>query len=227
MHSYQAKISPAKNFFGQEWKVFLSSNGKDRKLKHSVLKMFSPEDYSFVFSSIEDSEKSNKISKAAEWTILWLKFKSLCNESGSVVFDIDDTLVDGSEKKIVSICRVYKIAQKLGFVCNIITARPESKENRSYTKKMLASHGLSDYEVLYMMPSKTEPTMENISFYKYNARMHVAQRHAILCNLGDMWTDHIKMPCAHKELRNRDVAECAILFVPGTNYPSIKLPGVY
>lgn len=186
--------------------------------------MIAPQNYPFVFAIVHGDNKHEKISSAVQWAAYWLKFKALCNSQGSVIFDIDDTLVDEKEKGIKSMIQLYKLCLKLEFVVNIITARPESKENRRETQKMLHGHGIDTYEALYMMPSNVKPTLNTISKYKYNARMDVTTRHTILANFGDMWTDHVVFPCPIEQLKTRDVQECAIMF-PGVPFPCVKLPG--
>ena len=159
--------------------------------------------------------------------IYWLNFKKMCQQKGCVIFDIDDTLVDDKEKQIWNIIRVYKHCLKLDFAVNIITARPESKINRKLTEEMLHSKGIEDYEALYMMPDNLDKTFNSMSQYKFLARKHVASRHTILANIGDMWSDHLKYPTKVKELDELDVGMCAIFFCPGTTYPSLKLPGKF
>tara|TARA_B100000945_G_C20396811_1_gene605287 strand:- start:375 stop:950 length:576 start_codon:yes stop_codon:yes gene_type:complete len=185
---------------------------------------FKPESYDFVFSLVDGNNNIEKINNATDWANIWLKFKSMCGEKGSIVFDIDDTLVDSKEKIIPSMVKLYKTCQKFGFITNIVTARPESKHNRAFTENMLKKRGIDGYEALYMMPSNITPTFNSISEYKHSARTHISKRHKILANFGDMWTDHLKFP-SNTDLNSRSVEECAILFPPNCNYACIKLPG--
>jgi hypothetical protein len=181
--------------------------------------------YKFVFALVEGDNKDERIVNGVQWMTYWLKFKSMCGETGCVIFDIDDTLVDSKEKPISSMLKLYRLCISLGFVVNIVTARPESKQNRRETIKMLNDRGISNYEALYMMPANLNPTASIISIYKANARADIADRHAILANCGDMWTDHIKYPTSMKEFQDRDVQETAVCFVPGQSFPCLKLPG--
>lgn len=184
-----------------------------------------PQDYDYVFSLFEGKDR---ISHAVDWLSYWLKFKSLCGETGTVIFDIDDTLVtlvDNKEKIIPAMGRLYKLCHNLGFPTNIITARPESKANRQETERMLKKNGIFGYEAMYMMPSNMETTFESVSLYKYTARMDVATRHTILANCGDMWSDHCKFPTSTTDMNERDVDECAVFFLHA--FPCLKLPGKY
>lgn len=186
---------------------------------------YNSQNYKFVFALVDGSNKQERITNGVEWMICWLKFKAMCNQTGSVIFDIDDTLVDGKEKPIASMLKLYKLCIALDFTVNIITARPESRNNRKETAQMIHENGIRTYEALYMMPSDWNTTASDISIYKANARADVASRHNILANCGDMWTDHIKYPTSLKELNDRDVEETAIFFLPGQSFPCFKLPG--
>lgn len=191
--------------------------------------MFIPENYDFVFANVENVDYNHKIKILSDWLKYWLKFKSMCEEVGTVIFDIDDTLVDKNENVITDMLSVYKLCKKLGFVVNIVTARPESSINRTLTKKMLHENGINEYEALYMMPSDIEPTFETISQYKYIARSDIAKRHNILANCGDMWSDHIKYPCSKafkmsKIFNKRSNSDSVICFLPGNMFPCLKMP---
>lgn len=189
-----------------------------------------PENYSFVFATVNGKNKHEMITNGAEWLMYWLKFKNMSGEKGTVVFDIDDTLVDNEEKNIVPIQKVYNLCLMLNIVVNIVTARPESKHNRLQTQTMLAKNGFRVYEALYMMPAGIAPSYESISQYKYTARSDIAKRHPILANVGDMWTDHVRLPTHNAELSSmyeRKIEECAILFPPKNTFPSLKLPGTF
>ena len=185
---------------------------------------FDPENYSFVFAHINETDYDEQMRTITNWLLYWLKFRFMCKESGTVVFDIDETLIDKEEKVISDMYAVYKLCVDLGFVVNIVTARPESKNNRARTDDMLLRNGIDTYEALYMMPSEINPTFESISTYKYNARLDIEKRHQILANCGDMWSDHCKYPSKIEHMSQRSSKECAILFLPGNTYPSIKLP---
>lgn len=190
--------------------------------------MFVPEDYNFVFAHIKGSDYNEKIKNMSNWFSYWLKFKALCAEYGTVVFDIDDTLIDKEENIIPDIFSVYKSCIKLGFVVNIVTARPESKMNRTLTMQMLHKNGIDKFEALYMMPSDINPTFETISQYKYLARQDISKRHNIIANCGDMWSDHVKYPCTKskklKVFNDRESIEAVICFLPGNTFPCVKMP---
>jgi hypothetical protein len=86
---------------------------------------FSPQNFKFVFSLVNGDSNHEKIANASEWLKYWLKFQILLDSKGSVIFDIDDTLVDKDEKNIQSMVDIYHFCIKHNFVVNIITARPD------------------------------------------------------------------------------------------------------
>ena len=185
--------------------------------------MFVPQDFGFVFAKVQTGNKTGNIKILTDWLMYWLKFKHASKERGSVIFDIDDTLINEKQEPIIEMRNVYKLCQNLGFIINIITARPESFENRKATEAMLLKNGFTHFEALYMMPSELNISYKTISMYKYNARVDISKRHTIIANCGDMWTDHAKH-LSVKALNKRDAEESAICFLPGQGFPCIKLP---
>lgn len=163
---------------------------------------------------------------AAEWCKMWIDFIYLQVNSGCVVFDIDDTLVDDNELRIKSIQSVYMHCIKCNIPVFLITARPDGRKNRSLTKEMLERHNIVDYKRLYMMPQCLDPTWQNISKFKFSARQHISKNNFIVQCFGDMWTDHLLFPVRkteYKDLINKTKDEdCVIFFTNKTCY--IKLP---
>jgi predicted secreted acid phosphatase len=170
------------------------------------------------------------------WLEAWLKFKKLCGvKNGVVIFDIDDTLVDSDEKRISPVVNLFKLSQKFGFACSIVTARQEGLKNRNETAEMLQKCGIENWTHLYMMPSalrgkiKTEEQLRRyVSAYKSDARDQISQTYDIIANIGDMWHDLIKYPLAtaHMELKDVSAGECAIFFpVNQHNEVAIKVHG--
>lgn len=144
------------------------------------------------------------------------------------MFDIDDTLVDSEERRIVPICNIFKRAKALGFVCALVTARPAVRGNKERTEWMLIENGLDGWESLYLMPRTYSTTADGISTYKRRARDDIRTRHTIVANIGDMWTDHILHPLQkrHAPLRNMKVTDCCVLFPPKSDGEvCIKLVG--
>ncbi len=204
-------------------------------LYNKMSSILNPQNFDIVFAFVEQGSIQTKTKVLAEWLTAWLKFQKLCNVQGTVVFDIDDTLVDHEESRIPPIVGIYKLCKKLGFVCSIVTARPEGPLNRKETVRMLIGNGIYDWDSLYMMPNslrnkiKTEDQLRRyVSNYKYEARNEISKQHKIIANIGDMWHDLVRFPpsAAHKEIRAACNADCAIFFPKNAhNEVAIKLFG--
>ena len=190
---------------------------------------FVPVDCDFCLTSIRHGSRTERTRLAMSWLLCWLRFKHRIGTVGIVVFDIDDTLVDADEKKIESVVEVYTQCQEMGLRCAIVTARPESAENRSETIAMLRGHGIANWESLYMMPRSVQVyDAEHISKYKRSARDDIETRHIILANVGDMWHDLVRFPLvgSHKKIDEFDHTECGVLFPPMSHGEvAVKLVG--
>lgn len=169
-----------------------------------------------------------RVDLAMTWLLMWLGFQASIGRMGAVVFDIDDTLVDDREQKLLSVCKLYARCQRMGFVCAIVTARPDGAQNRAETERMLRAHGIHGWMSLQMMPSSYKIDREGISKYKRDARNAVRRHHDIIANIGDQWTDLITYPLVEElhALRRQPVEMCAILFPPRSDGEvAIKLVG--
>lgn len=178
---------------------------------------FVPHDCDFCMASIRHGTKAGQTRLAMDWLTSWLRFQCACGVTGVVVFDIDDTLVDGKEEKIKPVIDGYHQCIQMGLICAIVTARPESPENRRETVAMLNDHGVSQWESLYMMPKSVQVyDAEHISKYKRSARDDIETRHRILANIGDMWHDLVRFPLvgSHKTIMEFDHTHCGVLFPP-------------
>lgn len=132
-----------------------------------------------------DSEEARR-AQAAQFSIAWITFSKKCIKDVCVVFDIDDTLVNGEERVIPSIAEVYHRCAEMGVPIYLVTARPESEENRRETKKMLAKNGFTAHRRLYMIPRDVK-----ISSFKTRARQDIAREHSMCACFGDQFTDHL------------------------------------
>lgn len=180
-----------------------------------------PCDSEFVFARVIDGTRSQKTRYVMSWFEAWIRFRASIREHGIVVFDIDDTLIDGADKKIAPVAHAYHTCQMLGFTCAIVTARPEGSANREATVKSLRAAGINDWEYLYMMPNHLRNKLETdddvrhfVSAYKRDARDDIAKDWRIVANVGDMWHDMVRFPLTStfKCLKSCDCGDCGILF---------------
>ena len=183
----------------------------------------------YVCAIVNEKNTHARMQIATSWLYDWLKFQKKCKQVGTVIFDIDDTLIYLNEKtdkeiQIGDICKIFHLCETLGFDRHIVTARPESTDNREYTEDMLKKKGLHRYKKLYMMPSSYKKTTEGISTYKYNSRCLIAVKHRIIANIGDMWHDHMRFPLCKTMSTIDDLSdtECAILF-PTDEFGQVSL----
>jgi predicted secreted acid phosphatase len=110
-----------------------------------------------------------------------LKYK---NNKDSVVFDIDQTLINLNGKCIQPIKDVYDCAIKYGFNVFIITARLQSSE--AFTKEQLNSIGINKYMTIYY-----RSMFENdIHRYKLECRKFITScGYNIIMSIGDSYWD--------------------------------------
>ena len=178
---------------------------------------FVPIPTEFCFARVEGPTELLRIRYVMAWFDAWMRFQAKCGTRGAVVFDIDDTLVDGNEERIHPVARAYRLCQEYGFRCCIVTARPESVENRRETMQMLNGHGVSNWESFYMMPSSIKvKDVAHISHYKRSCRDDIETRHRIVANVGDMWHDIVRFPLtgATRIIDTCKDQDCAVLFPP-------------
>ena len=90
-----------------------------------------------------------------------LRFQRGVGRTGSVVFDIDDTLIDREQRRIPAIAP-YDECRRLGLPIYLVTARPEVR-NRSVTEQTLRRQGFYAYKKLYMMPPAAQVEMRRPS----------------------------------------------------------------
>lgn len=160
-----------------------------------------------------------RIASLMNYLSMWLRFKRREGATGAVVFDIDDTLVDEVENKIGPVFRVYRLCKQLGFEVAIVTARPDTPFNRKETVRMLRERGIDDWESLYMMPTRIQPSAVTVSAYKRQARDDISERHDIIANVGDMWHDILRVPFRGdaRKVSTLSHHECGVLFPTGSH----------
>jgi hypothetical protein len=98
-----------------------------------------------------------------------------------VFFDIDDTLLNAQHSyyrasndylpPILPIIDLYRAAEQNGLKMVIITARPDTPENRRFTQDELRYHKLR-YDLLYL----NHPSNDDIPSFKRQARLDALKR---------------------------------------------------
>ena len=152
---------------------------------------------------------------SCEYTSAWIRSQALLGIKGAIVFDIDDTLILAPDECVQTHVRaVYECAQECGFSCCIVTARPETEENRRLTIDMLHQNGYDMWYSLYMMPCSIVANSETCSLYKRECRDDIETSHRIIANIGDMWSDLIRFPCAfnYDDILSISNDKCCLFF---------------
>lgn len=82
------------------------------------------------------------------------------------MFDIDDTLITATGVPIKAIIDILNRCRMAGYRVVIITARPGYPENRVWTRKQLASHGIN-YDELYFCPPEQKTLIKKKLGYNF------------------------------------------------------------
>ena len=105
------------------------------------------------------------------------------NEKNTIIYDIDDTLIDIEGVPIIPIINSYKYAIKKGIKPIIITARVGTKENIENTLKELKEYGIDKYILIYFLQVNKFDNWK----YKFLARKNVFEKgYNIVGSVGDM-----------------------------------------
>lgn len=100
-----------------------------------------------------------------------------------IIYDIDDTLLDGQGSPIIPIIYTYQYAKNAGLIPVIITARPGTDQNIEWTKVQLENVGVSGYKYMYFRPYDNP----DHSTYKLFARKNLFDRgYNTVISIGDM-----------------------------------------
>lgn len=120
-----------------------------------------------------------------------------------VIFDIDHTVLQyrsplgrvfaggtihhglelrPTSKYMVGLFQMFR-AQKVPIY--FVTGRPMSKVTKAGTERELETLGLTGYETIHFMPS----VLFDVGTFKESVRAQLRERHHVLFNVGDQWTD--------------------------------------
>jgi predicted secreted acid phosphatase len=120
------------------------------------------------------------------------------NKKKSVlVFDIDDTLIDSENGKLIKETKdLYVFCKKFGIPCFFITARLKEREVIKETLEQLSSYGIhTDESFLKLSPATWRDTFPRISQWKKNIRKKISEELGckITFSIGDQWGDIINI----------------------------------
>jgi hypothetical protein len=138
---------------------------------------------------------------------VWLHACHKLGETGAIVFDIDDTILNGKEK----VCNgfehmrtIFRDAFSL-FSVYIVTARPD--DQHSYVMGMLTKLGFSlPPDRLYMLPKDLydHGTTEDVEDFKWRSCLEIHERHkstgGVIARFGDKLWDVAPASALHADL---------------------------
>ena len=133
----------------------------------------------------------------AEHGKTWLSTCARMKLRGAVVFDIDDTLIDGKQEVVrgfQDMLETYQHAKRLGFPVYVVTARPDDDEE--YVYGMLSRREIHvTPEHLKMLPAEhynvedDKERDELITDFKFGKYLEFVKKHnRVLARFGDkLW----------------------------------------
>jgi hypothetical protein len=158
------------------------------------------------------------------WLSMWLDYHTLERNHGCVIWDIDGTLIDEQTDTIIMSSKQVFCENESRKIRNIVlTARPETKENRMLTENMLKKNEFSFYDKLIMMPKNIIPTQETVSKFKEEERKKISKTCRVLAYVGDHLTDGWSFPPKEYCLKKRSDEEGAVGFIPDQDGVFVKL----
>lgn len=164
----------------------------------------------------------------SDYALSWILYQKGCGEKGCVIFDIDDTLIDGSERVVNGfefLADTYMRVHKL-YPVHIVTARPA--EDHSKCMEMLGKRGIVvDPDRLHMIPSEDWGDDKKTEEFKWNCHMKCFRLHdGVIAKFGDKLWDVAHIQALHSYMSHVEDEWCLVFFDPylkGTL--SCKLPG--
>jgi hypothetical protein len=106
----------------------------------------------------------------------------MLSDKHSVVFDIDDTLIDGNDRPITPIIDLYNHVLSEGLTPVIITNRPGIPATIEYTKNQLRKHGIKDYKYIYFRP---EHVNDPYGYKTESRRLVHTLGYTVVMSIGD------------------------------------------
>lgn len=160
----------------------------------------------------------------------WLKFQFQRKITGCIMFDIDDTLIDGNENVVHGfqfMKDLYNEFQTM-FPVHVVTARPDEDHHR--VMKLLAARGFCvPPDRLHMLPTHLYGKgHEHVETFKWNTFVKIANlHHGVVARFGDKLWDVAHKKSLHTYLSHIKDSDCYVFLDPdqkGTS--SFKLPGL-
>ena len=178
---------------------------------------------------VKSKNKTDMRSFVAHHARLWLELQKERKVQGCVVFDIDDTLIDGHQcvaNGFPFMVELYNEAS-LAFPVHIVTARPD--DQHEYVMRMLREKNIClPTDRLHMLPEALyNKSYEHVEKFKWGVHEALVKVHGgVIARFGDRLWDVAHLKSVHTYLRHVEDRDCYIFFDPALNGTlSSKLPG--
>ena len=166
----------------------------------------------------------------ADHAIMWIRSQKEMGATGCVIFDIDDTLINGRESVsggFEFMLSMYNVTQQL-YPIHIITARPD--EDHTNCMGLLTRRGICiPTDRLHMLPSKDYFCGDTslVEKFKWNKYLECHRLHkGVVARFGDKLWDVAHYNSLNGYLSHVEDRHCYIFFDPNMKGTlSGKLPG--
>lgn len=203
-----------------------STNPSTKKKKRIDIVKDKQVDFPAVFV---DGHKTEQRRVVAEYALSWITYQKGCGEKGCIIFDIDDTLIDGNENVksgFQFMVDMYLKVHQL-YPVHIVTARPD--EDHAACMEMLSKKGVCiPPDRLHMLPAKLwGEDLKYVERFKWECHLTCVRLHGgVIARFGDKMWDVAHIQSLRTYLKHVEDKHCYIFFDPflrGTL--SGKLPG--
>lgn len=173
--------------------------------------------------------KTEQRAFVAQHALLWLKFQHERGAAGCVVFDIDDTLIDGNEAVVHGFELMVQLFTTVGqwFPVHVVTARPDDRH--AEVMRLLQRRGLHvPPDRLHMLPARLydSPT-RHVEEFKWGVHERLVRAHgAVIARFGDKLWDVAHYESLRTYLGHVADRDAYVFFDPALRGTlSGKLPG--
>lgn len=173
--------------------------------------------------------KTVKRHYVAEHGISWIQHRRAYSDRGCIMFDIDDTLIDGNEAVkhgFELMAKMYDAVSVL-YPVHIVTARPD--DDHANVMQLLRKRGFCiPPDRLHMLPAKHYGgSLRHVEEFKWGVFCKIARLHGgVVARFGDKLWDVAHLRALESYQSHVEDRECYIFFDPAL-YGTLsgKLPG--
>ena len=176
-----------------------------------------------------DGKKTEQRRVLSEYAMAWIAYQKGCGAPGCIVFDIDDTLIDGHERVsggFEFMVWMYTKVHKL-YPVHIVTARPNS--DHALCMDILERKGIViPPDRLHMLPADLwGKSTRYVEEFKWDCHRKCHKEHdGVIAKFGDKLWDVAHIQSLRTYLKHVHDRNCYIFFDPYLNGTlSGKLPG--